>query len=290
MINFFNFLKEKEKTIGKEITITGIGLHSGNNSTLKLKPSERGGIVFRNNNGTEVKALYNNVVDTNLGTTIGLPVNDGVEKFLTIEHLMAGIWASDIDNLIVEIDNQEVPILDGSAQIFLREIEMAGIKKLETNRQYLKILKEVKVEDGDKYIKIAPASGFSIDITVEFPYGNIGKQQAFFNGKRKEFAKEMVKARTFCNEKEVEYMRSIGLARGGSLENAMVFNENGLMNREGFRMENEVAKHKLLDCIGDMFTSGYNILGKITSYKGGHSMNNALLKAVFSDKDNYKIV
>ena len=289
-MNIFNFLRRKEKTIAREITISGIGLHSGNISNVTLKPSENGGIIFRNNDGTEIKALYSNVIDTNLGTTIGLNVRDGVEKFLTIEHLMAAIWASDIDNLMIEIDNQEVPILDGSSKIFLKEIEKVGTKKLKSNRRYLRILKEVKVEDEDKYISIVPSLGFSVNIDVEFPYGNIGRQQFKFSGGRKEFKREIAGARTFCNEKEIEYMRNMGLARGGSVENAMVFNENGLINENGFRMEKEVAKHKLLDCLGDMYTSGFNIIGKITSHKGGHFMNNALLKAIFSSEENYRII
>lgn len=284
------FCSKNEKTIEKEVSIGGVGLHSGLNTTLVLKPSESGGIIFKNENGTEIKALYSNVVDTKLGTTIGLSINDSVEKFLTIEHLMAAIWASDIDNLIIEINNQEVPILDGSAQIFLQEIKKAGIKILPTKKHSLKILKEVKIEEDDKYVKLLPSCSLSVDITVEFNYGNIGKQHTVFNGKKNNFIKNLASARTFCNEKEIEYMRSVGLAKGGTLDNAMVFNDTGIVNKEGFRMRDEVVKHKLLDCLGDLYTSGYNIVGKVVSYKGGHTLNNKLLRAVFADKDNYKIL
>ncbi len=288
-MNFFNFLKKNENTIANEVIINGIGLHSGNSVKLILKPSEDGGIIFKNNNGTTIKALYNNVIDTKLGTTIGLNINDNTEKFLTIEHLMAAIWACNIDNLIIEIYNQETPILDGSAMIFIQEIKKVGIKKLNSKRKYLKILNEITVEEGDKYIKILPSRHLSVDITVNFSYGKIGKQNYLFNGNKENFVKNIAEARTFCNMKEIEYMHSIGLAMGGSENCAMIFNEEGLINKDGFRIENEVAKHKLLDCLGDMYTSGYNIIGKIISYKGGHTLNNLLLKKIFSDEKNYKI-
>lgn len=288
--NYFNCFKKNQNTIEKEIKISGIGLHSGNNVNLVLKPSEENGIIFKNSNGATVKALHNNVIDTKLGTTIGLNVNDNVEKFLTIEHLMAAFWACGIDNINVEIDNQETPILDGSAIIFIQEIEKAGIRKLNSKKKYLKILKEVVVEEEDKYVKILPAGNLSVDITIDFNYGKIGKQTCYFNGNKKKFIKDIAEARTFCNVKEVEYMHSIGLAKGGSEDCAMIFDDNGLINKDGFRLENEVAKHKLLDCLGDMYTSGYDIIGKIVSYKGGHTLNNLLLKKIFSDRENYKVV
>lgn len=279
-----------EKTIEKETTFSGVGLHSGLNVNITLKPSEKNGIIFKNNKNIEIQALYTNVVDTKLGTTIGLSVNNNIEKILTIEHLMAAIWAADIDHLIVEIDNQEIPILDGSGDIFLEEINKANIKQLNSKKKYLEILKEIIVKEDNKYIKILPYDGFCVDITVDFDYGNIGKQHFIFNGDKDRFKKDLIKSRTFCNKQEIEHMHSIGLAKGGSLENAMVFDNNGLINEEGFRFEDEVVKHKLLDCIGDMYTSGYNIFGKIESHKGGHTLNNILLKEIFSNSDNYKII
>ncbi len=289
-MNFFDFFRENENTISSEIVIEGIGLHSGNNTKLTLKPNnDGGGIIFKNTSGTTIKALYNNVIDTKLGTTIGLNINDNVEKILTIEHLMAAIWACNIDNLIIEVDNQEIPILDGSAAIFIQEIEKVGIKKLNSKRKYLKILNEVVVEEEDKYIKILPSRYLSVDITIDFNYGKIGKQNYLFNGNKKNFIKNIAESRTFCNMKEIEYMHSIGLARGGSENCAMIFDDDGLINKDGFRVKNEVVKHKLLDCLGDIYTSGYNIIGKIISYKGGHTLNNLLLKKIFADEKNYRI-
>lgn len=276
----------KQKTINNKVSFTGIGLHSGVDVNIELIPAkENTGIVFSKNN-ILIEALYNNVVDTKLGTTIA----KNNEKVLTIEHLMASIWACDIDNLIINIDNQETPIMDGSASIFIKEIEKAGIKELKENRKFLKILKKVEAVENDKLVSIEPANSFSIDITTDYNYGKIGKENYFFDGKKETFLKEVAIARTFCQEKEIEYMRSIGLARGGSLDNAMVFNDNGIINENGFRCQNEVVKHKLLDCVGDLYTSGYNIIGKVISIKGGHTLNNFLLRKLFEDKNSFEII
>ena len=276
----------KQKTINNKVGFTGVGLHSGVDVNIELIPAkENTGIVFSKNN-ILIEALYNNVVDTKLGTTIA----KNNEKVLTIEHLMASIWACDIDNLIINIDNQETPIMDGSANTFIKEIEKAGIKELTENRKFLKILKKVEAVENDKLVSIEPADSFSIDITTDYNYGKIGKENYFFDGKKETFLKEIAIARTFCQEKEIEYMRSIGLARGGSLDNAMVFNDNGIINENGFRCQNEVVKHKLLDCVGDLYTSGYNIIGKVISIKGGHTLKNLLLRKLFEDKNSFEII
>lgn len=276
----------KQKTINNKISFTGIGLHSGVNVNIELSPAESNvGIVFKKNN-VSIEALYNNVVDTKLGTTIAK--ND--EKVLTIEHLMASIWACDIDNMIINIDNQETPIMDGSSDIFIEKINNAGILELSNDKKFLKILKKVEVIEGDKLISIEPNDSFCVDITTDYNYGNIGRENYLFDGKKETFLKEISIARTFCQENEIEYMRSIGLAKGGSLDNAMVFNDNGIINANGFRCKNEVVKHKLLDCIGDLYTSGYNIIGKVKSVKGGHTLNNLLLRKIFENKDNFEIV
>lgn len=278
----------KQTTIKNEISFSGIGLHSAVKVNITLKQNlDCNGIIFRrvDKNNSEVVARYNNVVDTKLGTTI----SNGIEKVLTIEHLMSAIWACDIDNLIVEIDNQETPILDGSAINFINEIKKAGIVELEQDRKYLKILKEVEVVEGEKYVKLLPSDNFSIDISVNFPYGNIGKQDFVFDGNKDNFISNVSNARTFCNEKEIEYMRSVGLARGGSLDNAVVFSDTGAINDGGLRYENEVVRHKLLDCVGDLYICGYNIIGKCVSNMGGHTLNNQVLRKLFEDDSNYVI-
>ena len=276
----------KQTTIRDKIKFSGIGLHSGVLTEVELCPLDAdSGIIFQFNN-TEVEALYSNVVDTNLGTTIA---KNNV-KILTIEHLMAALWACNIDNLLIKITAQETPIMDGSSKIFIEKIENIGIKELEKDKKYLKILKKIEVKDNDKIISIEPSENFSIDITVEYLYGAIGKQNYIFDGSKDNFKNNIALARTFCHEKEIEYMRNNGLARGGSLDNAMVFGDAGIVNEGGFRCDNEVVKHKLLDCVGDMYTSGYNILGKVASFKGGHTLNNLLLKKIFEKEENFAIV
>ncbi|MDR0572308.1 MAG: UDP-3-O-acyl-N-acetylglucosamine deacetylase [Rickettsiales bacterium] len=271
----------KEKTIKNSIEISGVGLHSGKVVFLRLSPSDSGGIVFKNDKNQTIRPLFSNVTDLALGTTI----SNGLITVKTIEHLMAGIYACDIDNITIGIQGEEIPILDGSAKIFIDEIEEIGIKTLDSDKKYLKILKDVEIVEDDKYAKISPSDDFSIDMTVDFMYGNIHKQHLYWNGQRETFF-----ARTFCNQKEIDYMWSIGLARGGNLDNAMVFDENGIINEGGFRMNNEVVNHKTLDCIGDLFTSGYYIKGKVIANKTGHATNNKLLKKIFEDKNNYIII
>lgn len=280
----------KQKTIKNIINFSGIGLHSAVKVNVRLLPNyNNNGIIFKrkDKNNSEIIANFKNVVDTKLGTTI----SNGEEKVLTIEHLMSAIWACDIDNLIIEIDNQEVPILDGSSYIFIEEIKKAGIQELNINRKYLKILKTVEFIDDDKFIKLIPSNNFNVDLTVEFNYGNIGRQHFIFNGNKDIFIKDIAKAKTFCNQKEIDYMKSIGLARGGSLDNAVVFSDNGIVNKDSLIYKNDgVARHKLLDCIGDMYTCGYNLICNIVSFKGGHTLNNEILKKLFNDKNNYEIV
>jgi UDP-3-O-[3-hydroxymyristoyl] N-acetylglucosamine deacetylase len=281
----------KQKTIAKKISFSGIGLHSGVKVNVSLCPAlANSGIIFRRIDVTEkneIPALYNNVIQTQLGTVIA---NTNGISVSTIEHLMSALWACDIDNLIVEIDNEEVPIMDGSAKPFIEEIKGVGVKELSEKRKMLKILKEVSFEDGDAKISIKPDEKYSIDIRVDFPYGKIGKQVVNFSGQQEDFINAICGARTFCAKKEIEAIKSIGLAKGGSLDNAMVFDDNGLVNEGGFRYECEVARHKLLDCVGDMFTAGYFIQGKIEAHKTGHKLNNMILKKVLGDKRNFMII
>jgi UDP-3-O-[3-hydroxymyristoyl] N-acetylglucosamine deacetylase len=301
----------KKKTIQKSVSFSGIGLHSGRMIGIKLLPRKSGGIVFKNDKGDTLKALFSNVIDTQLGTTI----SNGKITAGTIEHLMAAIFACNIDSLTIKISGEEMPILDGSAELFIKQLKKVGIVNLKDDRKYLKILKPVACAEGDKFVKIFPDENFSIDMSVNFPYGGIGEQCLLWNGQEETFS-----ARTFCHLKEIEFLWSKGLSQGGTLENAMVFDDNCLlnikdvkfkMNSEGaekkmldiiedyikkhgkvyyhFRMKDEVVNHKVLDCIGDMFTVGYYIKGKIIANKTGHSLNNQLLKKIFEDKNNYAV-
>lgn len=277
----------KQKTIAKELEISGIGLHSGEIVSIKLIPSEIEGINFKKT-GKRSKYLlanYRNVIDTNLGTTIA----NNSFKILTIEHLMAAIWACDIDSLIIEIDGSEIPILDGSCDIFIEKIKNIGTIIIEKEKKFLYIKKEIFIKNNNSSVKILPSEDFFVDININYNYGGIGKQNYHFSGDKNEFIEDISKARTFCNLKDVEYMYKIGLARGGNLDNSMVFDDNSLINNTGFRYENEVARHKILDCVGDIFTSGYNIKGGVYANRSGHSLNNQLLRKIFEDKNNYSI-
>lgn len=281
----------KQNTVANEIGFSGTGLHSGVEVNIRIKESpENTGIVFRRvdiaTQNNEIPALFSNVVNTQLGTTIA---NASGAMVQTIEHFMAALWACDIDNAIIEIDNRETPIMDGSSLVFINEIKKAGIKKQQSDRKYLKILKEIEVIDGDASIKILPSNEFKIELTVNYQYGGIGQETYDFNGQQDDFIEKVAKARTFCNKKEIEFMRQNGLALGGSVENAMIFDDEKILNDGGYRCVNEVVKHKLLDCVGDMFTSGYYINAKIIGNKSGHKLNNELLKKIFLDTNNYSI-
>lgn len=285
------FLKQ-QRTIVHRINCKGHGLHSNKNVNMTFVPAEENtGIVFKRidleSGKNEIVARYDNVVNTTLGTIIA---NKHGAKVMVIEHLMAAIWNCKITNLVIEIDNEETPIMDGSAEPFIFILNTAGVKEQDALCNTLEITKEVKVEEGDKYLLIKPYDGFVVDITVDFK--GIGKQSYKFNSMEAPFQDNISRARTFCYEKDVEMMRANGLALGGSLDNAAVFREDGsIVNEEGLRYTDEVVKHKLLDCIGDVYLSGfYNIKGYVEGYKSGHTLHNLLLRKLFSDKDAYKII
>ncbi len=283
----------KQSTIAQAIECSGIGLHSGMPSKIIINPSRPDtGIVFRKRcNASEpviLKACYNNVIATELGTTIG---NKADMTVLTIEHLMSALWACDVDNAVIDVfeNRQEIPICDGSAIEFIKKIKSVGTSYLDSARKFLKIQKKIRYTEQDKFIEILPYNGFCVDIDVEFSYGQIGHQSYSFNGDKLTFIENIARARTFCNQDEVDRMHSLGLAKGGSLDNSLVFNSEGVVNPSGLRYQNEVVRHKLLDCIGDLFTCGYNIHGKIIAHKAGHRLHNMLLKSIFSEKENYII-
>lgn len=300
----------KQNTIKTPITFSGVGLHSGVIVNIKINPADvNTGIVFKridiNNKNNVVKGVYNSVINTNLGTTIGncnyiqkiisnLLSKVGIIKeykttIRTIEHFMASLWACNIDNAIIEINNKEIPIMDGSADLFIKEIKKAGIQEQNEDRKFLIVKKNIEIVNGDRYIRLKPSNHYEIDLNIDFNYGKIGKQSFYFDGFQESFINDISKARTFCNIKDVEFMKKHNLALGGNENNAMIFDENGLINKDGFRYDNEPARHKLLDCIGDMYTSGYFMKCRIETSKGGHTMNNKILKKLFSDKSNYII-
>lgn len=283
-------LNVSQKTINAAVSCSGVGIHSGKNVCIKLIPAEiNHGIVFKRVDvepeKSIIKANYKNVVETNLGTVIS---NEHGIKVSTVEHLMAAIWGSGIDNLIIEIDASEVPIMDGSSEPFIFLIECAGTHAQEAQRKVIEIIKKVRVDDQDKFVEVEPAKEFSVDFAIEFDHKKIGKQQFSFHSSAASFKSDVCTARTFGFKKEIEYLNKIGLARGGSLDNAIVVDDEGIMNKGGLRYDNEFARHKALDFIGDMYLAGYYIIGHFNASKSGHGLNNKMLHKIFADETAWR--
>lgn len=282
----------QQHTLAQELVIKGIGLHSGCESVLKLKPApENYGIVFKRVDlpgEPEIKALYTNVVDTRNCTCLG----DGKGNIVsTIEHLMAALSMLGVDNVLIEINNQEMPIMDGSAQPFVTALENAGIKAQNAERKILKVLKKVEyADDKGSRVELFPAENFSVEFMIEFPSKIVGHQEYCEPLTLENFKKHVAPCRTFCEKYQVDYLKSIGLIKGGSLDNAVVLDGETILNEGGFRVANECVNHKVIDAIGDMYTSGYHIQGKLKAAKSGHFHNNEILKALFADTANYEII
>tara|TARA_B000000532_G_C18846609_1_gene397554 strand:- start:463 stop:1383 length:921 start_codon:yes stop_codon:yes gene_type:complete len=280
-----------QKTIKNKITFSGIALHTGLNVNVAIKPAEPDhGIVFKRvdlKNNNLVYPYFMNVSNTALNTTIE---NEFGAKVSTIEHLMGALFCLGIDNALIELDKEEVPILDGSAKEFIRKIISAEIEVSESPIKIIKINKEVDFNDGERFISIKPST-LSLDIDFELKYKNkiIGNQRNRFKVYEDDLA-DVYNSRTFCLYEDIEFIKKNGLAKGGSLENAIVVKENEILNPEGLRNEKEFVNHKILDCIGDLYTSGYRIVGSVKCSQGGHYLTNQLLRKVFQNKDNFSIL
>ena len=280
-----------QKTVKQTIKINGVGLHGGKKVELKIKPAEPNtGIIFKRvdlkNNNYVVPGVYN-VSSASFCTTIS---NENGVSISTIEHLMAALYGKGIDNALIEINNSEVPILDGSAKIFVDEINKAGITISQTPIKIIKIEKRIDLKDGSKTISIEP-SKISLDIDFEIKYENplIGIQRNLVKVYEADL-KDIYNSRTFCLFEDIEKLKKMNLAKGGSLENAVVVKDNEILNKEGLRNKKEFVNHKILDCIGDLFLSGYKIIGSIKCSQGGHKLTNQLLRKVFQDNNNFSIV
>ena len=276
----------KQRTIQKPVEVIGIGLHKGIPVKLRLEPlAENSGVVFyRSDKGISIPLKPENVVDTKMATVIG---KEGV-VISTIEHLMSAVYAFGIDNLRIIVDNDEIPILDGSAISFVMMIKEAGIKELEAPKKFLRITKEVEIKDGDKFAKISPSKDISFDFEIFFNHPMIGNQKYHFNFSTKNYIEEIARARTFGFLKEVQYLRSIGLALGGSLENAIVLDDKGILN-DNLRFPDEFVRHKILDAIGDMSLLGVNFIGEYKAFASGHHLNHLLTLKVF-EEEAYDII
>ena len=280
-----------QKTIKEPVNFSGVGLHSGNLINICVKPSDPNtGIIFKRVDLTENNMIYPNfanVSDTFLNTTIS---NEYGVKVSTIEHLMGALFGLGIDNALIEIDNDEVPILDGSAKNFIEKIILTGFKKSGAPIKIIKINKKVEINDGERFILIEP-SILSLDISFELKYKNelIGNQKNKINVYEDDLT-DIFNSRTFCLFEDVERIKKNGFAKGGSLDNAVVIKDEKILNESGLRNSKEFVNHKILDCIGDLYTSGFRIIGSVVCSQGGHYLTNQLLRKVFENKDNFSIL
>ena len=278
-----------QKTISKSISFEGIGLHSGKNSKVTIIPGKIDqGIIFKRidlKSNNLVVANYENVSSAKLCTT--LENSHGI-KVSTVEHLLAALYIAGVDNATIEIDNEEVPIMDGSAQDFLEVLNKTDITSLNKKRKYLKVLNSVELIDGERKISISP-SDQSLEVDFQLNYENkiIGNQRNLVNFK-KDNLKDVSNSRTFCLFEDIEKIKKAGLAKGGSLDNAVVVDKDKVLNDGGLRNQKEFVNHKILDLAGDFLLSGYRIIGKVTCYQGGHELTNMFLRKLLNLKSSYE--
>ena len=280
----------KQKTLSKPIEFKGVGLHTGKKVKMKIFPSApNSGIIFKRvdvkNKNIIIPNIFN-VVNATLCTTIS---NEFGVKVSTIEHLMASMYILGLDNALIELDSQEVPIMDGSAKNFVDKIIETGFKISETPLKFIKIEKSVSIKKDSKFIKI-DKSNISLDIDFEIKYKNslIGNQQNKISVYQDDMS-DILNSRTFCLYEDIKKLKKAGLAKGGSLDNAIVVSDKEIINEEGLRNDLEFVNHKILDCIGDIYLAGFKLIGSIECSQGGHSLTNELLREVFKDKNNFSI-
>jgi len=281
----------KQRTIAAPVKTVGIGLHTGRKVTLKLIPAPiNTGIIFHRidlPDAPGIKADAHLVTDTRLATVL----QNGDTRVSTVEHLLSGCAGLGIDNLIIELDCEEVPIMDGSAASFLFLIESAGLQEQDAPRQFIVIKKPVEIRESGKLARLEPFDGFKLDFTIDFKHPAVDKtgQRHVIDFADSTYAREIGRARTFGFAHEVEALREMGLARGGSLDNAIVLDEHRILNNEELRYDDEFVRHKILDAIGDLYLAGHPIVGAYVAEKSGHALNNALLRALFADPTAYEV-
>ncbi len=280
-----------QKTIKNPVSFNGISLHSGKNVNICIKPAiPNHGVVFKRTDLDKNNLVYPNfmnVTNTSLNTTIE---NEFGVKVSTIEHLMGALFGLGVDNALIEINNEEVPILDGSAKEFIQKILISGFEISDKPIKIVKIKNKVEYSDGERFISIEPST-LSLDIDFELKYKNqvIGNQR----NKVKVYEDDLTdiyNSRTFCLFEDIEFIKKKGLAKGGSLENAIVVNDEKILNKKGLRNKKEFVNHKILDCIGDLYTSGFRIIANVKCSQGGHYLTNQLLRKTFNDEKNYSII
>ena len=280
-----------QKTLSEKISLKGIGLHSGKSASISLLPaSEDEGIVFKRTDlksNNIIKANFNNVSSARLCTTLK---NDHGIKVSTVEHLLAAFYIIGIDNAIVEIDNEEVPIMDGSSKDFINILKKYNLTTQNKKRKYLKISKKIELIDGKRKISIEPNEE-SLQVSFQLNYENqiIGKQKNVIDF-QKDNLDEVISSRTFCLFEDIEKIKKFGLAKGGSLDNAIVVNDDKVLNKDGLRNEKEFVNHKILDLAGDFLLSGFRIIGKVSCYQGGHELTNLFLRKLFNTQSTFQLI
>jgi UDP-3-O-[3-hydroxymyristoyl] N-acetylglucosamine deacetylase len=277
-----------QRTVAKRVSCTGVGLHSGKPATLTLAPAPAdAGVSFvRMDLGVEIPARNEFVADTTLSTNLAL----GSARVHTVEHVMAALHGMGIDNCRIEVDGPEIPILDGSAAPFVCLVQEAGVRVERAGRRWLVIDQPVEIRDGDKLARLEPSEGFSVSFTADFDHPLITNQSFHVTMGDRVFEREVARARTFCFLRDIERMQAAGLAKGGSLANAIVVDEFSILNPEGLRFPDEFARHKVLDAVGDLALFGVPVLGALTAVKSGHALNQALVRKVLADASSHRVV
>ena len=280
-----------QKTLSEKVSFKGIGLHSGKSSSINLLPANGDeGIIFKRidlKNNNIIKANFCNVSSARLCTTLE---NDQGIKVSTVEHLLAAFYIIGIDNVIVEINNEEVPIMDGSSKDFINSLKKVQLTTQDKKRKYLKISKKIELVDGKRKISIEPnEESLQVDFQLNYENQVIGNQKNVIDF-QKDNLDDVISSRTFCLFEDIEMIKKMGLAKGGNLENAIVVKQKEILNPEGLRNKKEFVNHKILDCIGDLYTAGFRMVGSITCSQGGHYLTNQLLRKIFKNKDNFSIL
>ncbi|CED70496.1 UDP-3-O-acyl-N-acetylglucosamine deacetylase [Aliivibrio wodanis] len=281
----------RQRTLKSIVTMTGVGLHSGRKVTLTLRPAASNtGVIYRRtdlNPPVDFPADPESVRDTMLCTAL---VNDEGVRISTVEHLNAALAGMGIDNVVIEVDAPEIPIMDGSASPFIYLLQSAGIEELNTAKKFIRIKKPVRIEDGDKWAEIRPHNGFRLDFTIDFNHPAIDSddQKLVFDFSSQSFIKDISRARTFGFMRDIEYLQSQNLCLGGSFDCAIVLDDYRILNEDGLRFDNEFVTHKVLDAVGDLYMCGHSILGELSAYKSGHALNNQLLRAVLADQEAWE--
>ena len=279
----------QQRTIKKAVEVVGIGLHKGEPIKLRLEPLDvdTGLIFYREDLALTIPLSPSLVVDTQMATVIGMDKKNSIS---TIEHFLSAVYAYGIDNMRIVIDGNEMPIMDGSAISFCLLLDEAGIKKQSKSKKVIVLKEVVEVKDDDKFVRLLPSATASFDFKIDFEHPVIGTQSESFEFSTHNYVDEIARARTFGFTKDIQYLQSIGLALGATLQNAIGLDEHKILNPEGLRFENEFARHKILDAMGDMMVTGHNILARYESFAGSHSLNHKLTVKLLSDSKNYELV